>query len=100
MLFLFEQAGPRSFWMRNTRIPLDLGYFDSKGQLLEIHSLYPFDETPVPSYSQKILIALEMNRGWFAAHAIQPGAIIDLKSLSEAITRRGQSLNDFPIQQQ
>ena len=47
MLFIFDRPDKRGFWMRNTRIPLDIGYFDSSGQLLEIHKLFPFDETVV-----------------------------------------------------
>lgn len=98
MLFLFDKAGPRSFWMRNTRIPLDIGYFDASGTLLEIHSLYPYDETPVKSYSQNILIAVEMNRGWFAAHGIKNSARIDMNQLKEAIKQRGKDILIYPIQ--
>ncbi|CAA6693237.1 MULTISPECIES: DUF192 domain-containing protein [unclassified Lentimonas] len=98
MLFLFQQAGPRAFWMRNTRIPLDIGYFDASGRLLEIHALYPYDENSVPSRSQEVLIAVETNRGWFARNNITPGAQIDLKALTQAIKRRGQSPANFQLQ--
>jgi len=91
MLFLFDRAGHRAFWMRNTRIPLDIGYFDASGQLLEIHKLFPYDETSVPSRSSQVLIAVETNRGWYARHGIEPGAKIDLEALQEALKRRDHS---------
>ncbi len=89
MLFLFKQPGKRSFWMRNTPIPLDLAYFDTRGVLMEIHSLYPYDENSVYSYSGEVLIAVEMNRGWFSKNNIQPGAKLDLEALTEAVIHRG-----------
>ncbi len=98
MLFLFDQPEPRSFWMRNTRIPLDIGYFDASGQLLEIHALFPYDENAVPSRNQRVLIAVETNRGWFARNNITPGAQIDLKALTLAISRRGKSPSNYPLQ--
>lgn len=88
MLFLFDQPDQRGFWMHNTRIPLDIGYFDASGQLLEIHQLFPYDETTVPSSSRKILIAVETNRGWYAAHGVKPGAHIDMQTLQTALARR------------
>jgi uncharacterized membrane protein (UPF0127 family) len=91
MLFLFERPNQRAFWMRNTRIPLDIGYFDASGQLLEIHKLYPYDETSVPSNSRQVLIAIETNRGWYAAHGIRPGAQIDIAALQQALQRRKHS---------
>ena len=91
MLFLFNQPDKRGFWMRNTRIPLDIGYFDASGQLLEIHKLFPYDETTVPSKSQQILIAVETNRGWYAAQDVKPGDYIDLKALQNALKRRNHS---------
>lgn len=98
MLFLFKQSGRRSFWMRNTSIPLDLAYFDATGTLLEIHSLYPYDENSVYSYSEEVLIAVEMNQGWFSGKAIRPGAKLDLKALAEAVTRRGYSIVSYPLE--
>ncbi len=98
MLFLFNQPEPRSFWMRNTHILLDLGYFDASGRLLEIHALYPHDENGVPSHNQEVLIAIETNRGWFARNNIVAGAQIDLEALAQAMSRRGTSLDNYPIQ--
>ena len=91
MLFLFEQPDKRGFWMRNTRIPLDIGYFDANGQLLEVYKLFPYDETTVPSKSRQVLIAVETNRGWYAANGVQPGAHIDMDALQTALKRRNNS---------
>jgi len=97
MLFLFRQPAPRSFWMRNTHIPLDLAYFDASGGLLEIHALYPYDENGVASRNQQVLIAVETNRGWFARKQIKPGAQLDLNALQQAVQHRGQSLGSIPF---
>ena len=85
MLFLFDRPDKRSFWMKNTRIPLDIGFFDSYGQLLEIHKLFPYDENTVNSRSCEVLIAVETNRGWYAANGIQVGDRIDMSSLTFAL---------------
>lgn len=98
MLFLFKQPGQRSFWMRNTRIPLDLSYFDASGRLLEIHSLYPYNENAVHSHSQQVIIAVETNQGWFQRKQIQPGAQLDLNALKQALKYRGHSPLDYPLE--
>ena len=95
MLFIFDRPDKRGFWMRNTRIPLDIGYFDSSGQLLEIHKLFPFDETVVNSRSREVLIAVETNRGWYAANSIQVGDRIDMSSLAFAL--ESLKYNDISI---
>jgi uncharacterized membrane protein (UPF0127 family) len=77
MLFVFEQPKTASFWMRNTRIPLSIAYIDSIGRILEIKSMKPLDETVIPSVSDQVAYALEVNQGWFGRHGIVPGAKID-----------------------
>jgi len=98
MLFLFEQPEQRGFWMKNTSLHLDIGYFDRSGKLLEIHRLFPFDETPVASYSRNVQIAVETNRGWYAANDIKPGAQLDMTALAAALAARGFSASAFGIE--
>ncbi|MGJ8650951.1 MAG: DUF192 domain-containing protein [Opitutaceae bacterium] len=95
MIFVFDSPGPQSFWMKNTRIPLDIGFFDANGKLLEVHALYPYDETAVPSYSRNVLFAVEMNQGWFARNQIQLNSTLDLEQLREAILQRGVKPNAY-----
>ena len=48
MLFVYESPRPLSFWMRNTLIPLDMLFIDSKGIVTHIHHMAkPLDETPI-----------------------------------------------------
>lgn len=52
MLFVFEQELPLSFWMKNTRIPLDMLYFDRAARLVSIQSNVPPCVTAYcPSYA-------------------------------------------------
>jgi len=89
MLFVFPRPAPRSFWMKNTGLPLDIGYFDDRGRLLEVHPLYPYDESGVPSRSRSVQFALEMNRGWFEENGVAPGAVLDMAQIADGIRRRG-----------
>ncbi len=87
MLFVYASPTRMSFWMRNTYIPLDIGFFTKDGVLREVHKMYPHDENPVKSLRQDILYALEMNQGWFQEHGIKPGTSFDLDELLNAINR-------------
>ncbi len=75
MLFVYPDEAPRSFWMKNTRIPLSIAYADSTGKIVKIADMTPYQERPVPSlYPAKY--ALEVNKGWFEQHEIVAGAMI------------------------
>ena len=93
MLFAFDYPQKVSFWMKNVPIPLDIGYLDSNGRLIEIHSLYPYDEKPVFSKSQTIKYALEMNQGWYQRNKIKIGDFMDLKKALKYIQLRKSSQN-------
>ncbi len=72
MLFLYPSESIRSFWMRNTTIPLSIAYADSQGTIVRIADLTPLQEEGVSSlYPAKY--ALEVNRGWFDRNGVKKG---------------------------
>ena len=63
MLFIFPDEAPRSFWMKNTYLPLDLVFISSKHQVVGVvHQAEPMTTTPryVPAPAQYVL---EINAG-------------------------------------
>jgi len=76
MLFVFSDAERRSFWMKNTLVPLSLAYIDPDGIVREIHDLQPLNTNAVPSDSRLIQYVLEVNQGWFHTNGIRPGAVV------------------------
>jgi uncharacterized protein len=72
MLFFSSVDEVQTFWMRNTKIPLTIAYADASGRIVRIADLEPLDERPVTSIAPA-RYALEMNRGWFAAHGVVAG---------------------------
>jgi uncharacterized protein len=84
MMFVFDQEQPLSFWMKNTVIPLSIGFFNKDGVLVDVQEMPVaasiMDQQP-PSYTSKksAMYALEMNKNWFASNKIKPGAKIILE---------------------
>lgn len=97
MLFVFANAQQQAFWMKNTLIPLDIGYFDAEGVLREVYQLYPGNLNAVESFRNDIQFALEMNEGWFARQGVAVGTALDMEQLAEAIRQRGQSPAAFGL---
>lgn len=95
MLFVFERPQTMSFWMRNTPLPLDIGFFDSAGVLREYYPLYPFDENAVRSMGSNLQFALEMKQGWFRENKIPVKTALDLKALAAALEARGFKAKDY-----
>lgn len=90
MIFIFDEPGRRSFWMRNTLVPLDIAYITADGTLLEVHAAQPRNETPLPSESDRIQFVLETRQGWFQRNSVKPGMQIRTErgSLQETFFRR------------
>jgi hypothetical protein len=67
MLFIHDDEGRRSYWMKNTRIPLDILYFDASRRLvMQRRDVPPCpDGNACPSYPSRApaLYVLELNAG-------------------------------------
>lgn len=97
MIFIYGKPQQMSFWMRDTPTALDIGFFDSSGELREIFTMKPFDETTVSSYSQQLRFAVEMKAGWYAQHNLRPGAKLDTGALAAALKERGFNPTRFGL---
>lgn len=90
MLFVFPEPDFRSFWMRNTLLPLSCAYIDPQGVILELHDMKPRDLTGIKSSSNQIQYVLEVNQGWFQRHDVSLGMTVTTAhgSLSKTFFRR------------
>ncbi len=80
MLFVFPDSAPRSFWMKDTLIPLSIAYINRHGEILEIYDMEPLSRAAVTSrYPAKY--ALEVPQGAFGRAGITPGTMVDLGAL-------------------
>ena len=98
MIFVNERPQALSIWMRNTPEALDLAYLTREGAVAEVYGLLPLDERPVNSHTGQVQFALEMPRGWFAAHGVAVGSHLDMKALAAALKARGFDPGKFGIQ--
>lgn len=76
MIFIFQNEAPRSFWMKNTRIPLDIMYFDKDLKLVSIAAdTQPCRVSRCPSYPSKApaQYVLELNAGTAAKLGVRVG---------------------------
>lgn len=81
MLFVFPREAPRSFWMKNTRIPLDILYFDSDLALVSVAAnARPCAADPCPTYPSRApaRYVLELNAGKAQSLGVQPGDRLEL----------------------
>lgn len=79
MLFVFPRPDYLSFWMKNTLIPLSIGYFSEDMRLLESFDMKPNQTDEVYNARKPAMYALEVNQGWFAKHKIGKDAVLTLE---------------------
>ena len=80
MFFVWEYRKRQCMWMRNTYIPLNVAYIDSKGKILEIYEMLPLSEDSICS-KKRVKYALEVNLDWFKRNNVQVGDQIDITEI-------------------
>ena len=74
MPFVYPDEEERSFWMRNTLIPLSIAFMDSEGRVVDIQDMKALDDDP-PHYvsAEPAQYALEVNEGFFEERGVEVG---------------------------
>jgi uncharacterized membrane protein (UPF0127 family) len=90
MLFTYGGDQSLSFWMKNTYIPLSIGFFNGQKKLVDVQEMAATSEvqTNPPTYQSKApaMFALEMAPGWFSRHNFGIGTILKLDPNAPATT--------------
>ena len=77
MLFVFPNEEPRSFWMKNTYISLDIIYINSRKEIVSIQKYtQPKSTYSIPS-EKPAMYVLEVNAGYTDKYGITPGDKVD-----------------------
>ena len=91
MLFLHDVQEPMAYWMKNTRIPLDILYFDGERRLVSVRRNVPpcslGDRCPNYPSAGPALYVLELNAGEASRLGVAKG---DELVFGPGIADRGQ----------
>jgi len=84
MLFIFGDAQPWTFWMKNTKIPLDIIWMDGKKTIIHIERNVPIctrqdDGCPQYHSAEGALYVLELGGGRAEALQLQRGMRLSFK---------------------
>lgn len=79
MLFIFDEEEPQSFWMRNTKISLDIIYVNTQKEVVSIvKGTKPYSDTPVPSQKPAMYV-VEVNAGFTDRKGISEGTKVEFE---------------------
>ena len=75
MAFAWRDVVEGAFWMKNTRIPLSIAFYEARGRIVRILDMAPCTADPCALYDPKTSYrgALEVNRGAFRRWKVRVG---------------------------
>lgn len=83
MVFVFPEELPRSFWMKNTLLPLDMIFAAADGTIVGIVE----NTEPLTTTSRRVegesKYVLEVNGGWASRHGVAAGDRIRIEGMYE-----------------
>ena len=77
MLFVFEDAAVRSFWMKDTYVPLDIAFIGPDLRIVDIQRMEP-EVTETYDSAAPAMFALEVRQGWLAEHGWRVGDVVEI----------------------
>ncbi len=79
MLFIFKEQAERTFWMKNTLIPLDIIFINKDLEIVNIFDAIPCEKEPCALYSSQGKYVLEVNQNFSIKNKIKIGQKVRLK---------------------
>ena len=77
MLFIMQYEREQSFWMRNTKISLDIIYVNGNKEIVTIYKhTQPYSQSPIPSF-KKAKYVVETSAGFCDKFGIEEGNFIE-----------------------
>jgi hypothetical protein len=84
MLFVFGTPAPRTFWMHNTCIALDMLFIDVEGWIAGIVENAPTLDDGPRTIGCPVGFVLEVNAGWSRRYGVVPGQRLDIQGIDNA----------------
>jgi uncharacterized protein len=78
MLFVFPEEDERGFWMKDTRIPLDIVFLDASGVVVSVHQMKPYDIKNTTYSARPAKYAIELNQGVAKETGVKPGDVLEV----------------------
>jgi uncharacterized membrane protein (UPF0127 family) len=77
MIFVFPREAELGFYMKNTRIPLDIVYVNAAGRVVSVKQMKPYDTKTTPSDGDA-QYAIELNEGAAQKAGVKAGMTLQM----------------------
>jgi len=82
MLFIYDKPQTVGFWMKDTKIPLDIIFINEDEEVISIYEGTPYSETIAEEDDVKYVLELNQNSG------TKPGDEVDLDTEEDVPTMK------------